>query len=84
MTEPHAPPVQLFYSNVDLRDIDKTYNLLKVNELSKLWPYFRWEDFVAEMMDNVKVNVSMDETVIMRTPYYFSNLTKLYNSTEHR
>ncbi|XP_064384785.1 endothelin-converting enzyme homolog isoform X2 [Halichondria panicea] len=72
----------LFYSNVDLRDIDKTYNLLKVNELSKLWPYFRWEDFVAEMMDNVKVNVSMDETVIMRTPYYFSNLTKLYNSTE--
>ena len=30
--------IQIFYGNVELRDIDKTYNLKKLGELSSLWP----------------------------------------------
>ena len=76
--------MQIFYSNVELRNIDKTYNLLQIQNLTKLWPHFHWEDFVIEMMDIVGINTEINETVIVRTPFYFSNLTELYNSTEPR
>ncbi len=76
--------IQIFYGNVELRDIDKTYNLLQVKELSTLWSYFHWEDYVTDMMDLVNVQTESNETVVVRTPDYFSNLTDLYNSTEHR
>lgn len=73
---------KIFYGNVELRDIDKTYNLLKIEELSTLWPQFNWEEFVTDMLGEVGVTVMSNETVIMRTPYYFSNLTLLYNATD--
>lgn len=57
---------------------------MELRNLSELWPDFHWEDYVAHMMDLVKIDTKTTEMVIVRTPDYFSNLTELYNSTEHR
>ena len=49
-----------------------------------LWPQFDWMGFVTELMGKVGIQVESNETVIMRTPDYFSNLTMLYTATKER
>ena len=39
---------------------------------------------MTETLGKVGVTVSTNETVIVRTPYYFSNLSVLFNATEER
>jgi len=70
-----------------LRDIDKTYNLWRLDELEmKLWPDLMWVEFVTKLVlkQTGSVEVPTNETVLIRTPFYFGNLTKLFASTKHR
>ena len=78
MLHPHT---HIFYGKCCA---DKAYNLLKVEELSTLSPKFDWVGFVTETLAKVGMQVCSNETVIVRTPYYFSNLSVLFNATEER
>jgi endothelin-converting enzyme len=69
---------EVFVSSTDLRDPEKLYNKMTLDNLTSLFPQLDWVNFVSEILANTSVNVTGSLEVIVQTPTYFSNLTKVY------
>lgn len=73
---------EIFLSDVDLRNIDITYNKMRLSELSDLFPVFDWTSHVNALfqLTNHDLTLTDDEPVIVRTPSYLQNLTEVFLS----
>lgn len=67
----------------DLRDVDAQFNEFKVSELETKYSYIQWLDYFNALMPE-DMKISLDDTVIVRTPDYFEKLDKIVQITSKR
>ncbi|KAL5491618.1 hypothetical protein EMCRGX_G016936 [Ephydatia muelleri] len=60
-----------------------TYNVMTVEQLQVMWPYFDWLTSLNQTFNSINSSISPNQTVIVRQPSYFTNLTNLLNETSN-
>nr|XP_027199994.1 endothelin-converting enzyme homolog isoform X2 [Dermatophagoides pteronyssinus] len=61
----------------DLRDDQKTYHKMKLSELNKLAPFIDWIGYFREAFAPIKREINENESIVVYSPEFFSNLSKL-------
>jgi len=65
----------IHWSRNEQRDRDKTYNKIKLSDLSKLFPNFNWKHFINES------KIPNQAHIIIREISYFKPFTSLFSKT---
>eukprot|EP00731_Ephydatia_muelleri_P014440 Em0008g160a len=60
--------------------LSNTYNPYKLGDLSLHWPYYNWTRNIKKLLHEAGVNITDSETIIVKTPTYFTKLATLLNT----